>query len=125
MIRLINCLRKRSELSDEEFRRYWMDGKFDELIHRVVQLTSVEQYGKNLTLRVDANDTFMRERGSGEPYDGILEYWWINAHELMEVYETPPARELMDEMLEYQRQFVDLSRSVIFFTECEMIGPML
>jgi hypothetical protein len=40
---LINCLRKRSELSDEEFRRFWMDGKFDELIHRVVQLTSVEQ----------------------------------------------------------------------------------
>jgi hypothetical protein len=32
MIRFINCIRKQSHISSEQFREYWNDPKFDAII---------------------------------------------------------------------------------------------
>ena len=119
MIRFINCMRKRDDVSVNDFRKYWQDEKFDDFIRSVVKVTKAERYAKNLTLSVEANIRVMADRGGDEPYDGILEYWWTNARELMDVYETPEATDLRKEIMEYQRQFVDFDKSTAFFTEYE------
>ena len=46
MIRLITCLKRRDDVSPEEFRRHWQDAAFDELIGRIVALTGAERCAK-------------------------------------------------------------------------------
>ena len=117
MIRLISCLKRRDDVTAAEFRRYWTDAAFDELITRIVALTGAERCAKNLTLGVKANDLLMQERSLAEPFDGIIEFWWHDAAHFDELFNNEERKALMQEMRAYQRQFTDLSNSVSFFTE--------
>jgi quinol monooxygenase YgiN len=117
VIRYINCFRKRADISDEEFRNHWSSPEFNALIDRVVSLYGAEHYAKTLALKVQATREVIEARGIGEPYDAVLEYWWKDARHLQEMYETPEARQLFEEMGNYQVRFIDISRSTAFFTE--------
>ncbi len=117
MIRFINCVRRRADVSPEAFRRYWGDERFDALIRRVAERTGALRAGKSLTLAVEANVWVREERGGREPYDGTIEYWWENAAELIRVVGTPGTQALFHEMALYQQAFVDFSASTAFFTE--------
>ena len=117
MIRYINCFRKKPGMSDEEFRKYWCSDRFNELVEQVAALSDAVRHAKNLTLKVQATQQLIRDRGIGDPYDGVLEYWWRDASQLMERYRLPEAVALFEEIREYQKQFIDLSSSTAFFTE--------
>ncbi|MDO8704891.1 MAG: hypothetical protein Q7J84_08095 [Sulfuricaulis sp.] len=119
MIRFINCLHKRADISSEQFRQYWNDPKFDAIVGRVVDYTGATGHAKNLTLIVDANDLMRQRRAFGEAFDGVLEYWWDNAAQLNAVLNSPQCDVLMKSMLDFQKQFVDLERSCAFFTEAQ------
>jgi hypothetical protein len=68
---------------------------------------------------VEANVWVMEERGSGLAYDGVIEYWWENAAELVSVLNTAAARALIDGMKSFQSEFVDPAGSTAFFTEAQ------
>ena len=117
MIRYINCFRKAPDISNEDFREFWQGAEFDELIQKIVVLTNAVRHNKSLTLQVSMGDNLVSERGLAQPYDGILEYYWENAHHLPEVYATEEARTLSEQISRYQSQFIDLANSTAFFTE--------
>ena len=117
MIRLITCLKRRADIDPSEFREFWNAPEFDQLIERVVALSGAELYAKNLTLTVSANQLLMQDRGLGEPFDGVLEYWWHDAAHFEAMYNGQDSKALMREMLEYQQRFSDMPASVSFFTE--------
>jgi len=117
MIRYINCFRKKSDISAEEFREYWCGTEYDELIEKLAAFYEAVRYAKNLTLKVEMGQKLLSDRGMGEPYDGIIEYYWDNAHQLSALYETPEARTLGEQVNKYQSGFIDLTRSTAFFTE--------
>jgi len=108
MIRFINCVRRRKDISAEEFRRYWNSPEFDYLFEQLFLIIQPRRFAKNLTLQVSANEQIRQERGSGEPFDGTLEYWWHDARELLEKYDSTDARKIRQELLEYQQQFIDI-----------------
>lgn len=117
MIRFINCMKRKSGLTPEQFRQYWNDPRFTALIERVAALTGATRYAKNATLIVAANTLVKEMRGTRDPYDGVLEYWWDNAAHLIERIESPEGQALTEEILVFQRQFVDLAASTAFFVE--------
>jgi len=117
MIRLITCLKRRDDVSPEEFRRHWQDAAFDELIADIMKLTGAERCAKNLTLSVEANTLLMQERGLAEPFDGIIEYWWHDAANFEALYNSGERRKLMQALQDYQGRFADLAASSAFFTE--------
>lgn len=119
MIRFINCVRRRDDISIEEFRRYWNSPEFEYFFEQLFLIVQPRRFAKNLSLQVSANEQIRQERGSGEPFDGTLEYWWNNAAELLDKYDAPAAQKLRQEILEYQRQFIDIKRCHAFFTEYE------
>ena len=119
MIRFINCIRKLSHISSDQFREYWNDPKFDAIIDRVVEYTGATGHAKNLTLMVEANVLMRERRAFGEPFDAVLEYWWEDAAQLNAVLNSPQCDVLMKSMLEFQKQFVDLEKSCAFFTEAQ------
>jgi hypothetical protein len=59
----------------------------------------------------------MESRGSDEPYDGIIEWWWQSATQLAPLLDTPQAQSLILEIQAYQKQFADFDWSPSFFTE--------
>jgi hypothetical protein len=114
MIRLLTCLKRRPDVSLEEFREYWHDERFDALIGQFA-----ERYAKNLTLTVEANQLMMQDRGLAEPFDGILEYWWHDAHNFEAMYNSERRQILTVDMQDFQANFVDFHSSVSFFTESD------
>ena len=117
MIRLITCLKRRDDVSAEDFRRYWQEAAFDDLIARIAALSGAERCAKNLTLSVEANTLLKQERGLGEPFDGIIEYWWHDAANFEALYNSEERKALMREMQDYQGRFADMAASASFFTE--------
>jgi hypothetical protein len=117
MIRYINCFRKKSGVSAEEFREYWNGAEYNELIETIAAFYQAARYAKNLTLKVEMGQKLLSDRGMSEPYDGIIEYYWDNAHQLSALYETPQAQTLGEQIGKYQSEFIDPSRSTAFFTE--------
>ena len=117
MIRLVHCVRRHPELSIADFRRYWNNSRFSDLLAQIAELSGARQVQRSLTLLIDINLQLMQERKSGEPFDAMLEIWWDNAKELELRLASPGMQELLDEMTDYQKQFIDFTRSRRFFTE--------
>ncbi len=119
MIRFIHCIKRRPELTVEDFRQYWNGAEFTGLVDRLGLALGAMRVETNLALMVEANVELMEERGSREPFDAVLEVWWDNARRLMELRESPQVAALFKEIEDYQRQFVDFTSSRRFFTEWE------
>ena len=117
MIRFINCIKKRDDISVEEFLSYWNSQDFEELLQRAVDITKPKRLTRNLTLDIDANIMMKEERGNREPFNGIIEFFWDNGSDLLDLYATDAAKRVRQEMLDYQSRFIDLAGSSAFFTE--------
>ena len=121
MVRLIHCVRKRDDITVEEFRKYWQSPEFNRLIQRSAEFFGARSYAKNATLLVDANLWIMEMRNIGEPFDGVIEYWWDSAAHLMNLALSEPYHVMRTEMELFQYKFLDLEKALIFFTEGELI----
>jgi len=118
MIRFVHCVKRRRDITHEDFRRYWSSQKFTDMLAELGTITGAVRIRKNLTLLIDMNLELMRERGSDEPYDGILEAWWDNARVFMDDHPNAEKMKIFLQQMEvYQQQFIDFSQSRRFFTE--------
>jgi len=117
MIRLLYCVRKKPELTQAQFRQYWNDPAFDTLIQQVTEQSNALSHTKTLALQVEATARIVSDRGTQDPYDGVLEYWWENGADILDLMDSPIGQELLSKTKEHQSQFIDFSRSAVFFTE--------
>ena len=118
MIRYIKCIRKKSDISDEEFRAFWNAPEYEDLSQQLVTLTKPVRYSRNLALKVEATQRLIADREFIDPFDAVIELWWEDASQLMVLYETPEAQQLRQAIVDYENQLIDKSRSTAFFTEC-------
>jgi len=91
--------------------------QFDALSQRLMSMLKPVQVKRSLVLAIEENQELMRQRGSAEPFDGILELWFESGPALLRARDNPDYRALMAEMESLQSRFVDFSRSVRFFTD--------
>ncbi len=117
MIRFVHCVRRNQDLDSGEFRRFWNSAEFQSLLDRMVILSGARRIERNLTLVIQANTLLQEERGSGEPFDALIELWMDSAKDLDAALESEEFRQLMLEMEQYQRRFIDFEGSRRFFTE--------
>ena len=119
MIRFITCLRRRPEFTLAQFREAWESPAFDSLIRRTAEMTGALHSVKSATLAVDANALVQLNRGTEDPFDGVLEYFLPSAASLREVAAREEFWDLQREMVAHQERFADLTHSVAFFTESD------
>ena len=117
MIRHIKCIRKKPDLSDQEFRAFWNAPEFEDLNQQVATLAKAVRYSRNLALKVEATHRIIDDRGFVDPFDAVIEFVWDDASHLMKLYDTPEAQELREKIADFENQFIDRSRSTAFFTE--------
>ena len=117
MIRFIHCVKSRSELTPTEFRRFFQSDELATLTKNMATLTNAVDYKLSLKLEIQINLDLMQSREGAEPFDALIEVCWENGKELVERMSSSDFQALMDQMEQYQRQFVDFSRSSRFFAE--------
>lgn len=119
MITFIQCIRRKPDLSIQDFRREWKayQGKATELA-RAINATGLSFC---TTLAVEENLQVMLTRGTSEPYDGIAQMRLSNAPKTIEALGREPARSLMRDFQAMQARFIDLESSSFFFTAEETV----
>lgn len=117
MIKLVFTLRRREDMTREEFQRYWRE-QHAPLVKRHADALRIRRY-----VQVHARDTNLDEalagaRGS-EPrfYDGVAELWWDSLEELVAAFSSDAGQAAGQELLEDEQRFIDLPRSPLWLGE--------
>lgn len=117
MIKLVFSLRRREEMTREEFQRYWRE-QHAPLVERHAEALHIRRY-----VQVHARDTPLDEavagaRGSESSfYDGVAELWWDSVEELMAAFSSDAGRAAGQALLEDEQRFIDLPRSPLWLGE--------
>jgi len=117
VIKLIRCLKRRAELPIEEFREFWKDPEYEQLIGNFSTIADATSCTRSLTLQIDINKELAELHGTPEAFDGIVEVTWPNAKKLLALRETDSGLKAVDDLLAFEDQFIDRSASRYFFTE--------
>ncbi len=120
MIKLVYCLRKRADLSTEQFRRYWLE-QHAPLVHRCAQAICARKYVQSHTIAPELNELFRQSRDLAPAYDGITEIWWDDTDALKAGMSTEEGQAAQRALLEDESRFIDHKQSRVFMTEEHLI----
>jgi uncharacterized protein (TIGR02118 family) len=121
MIKLVFTLRRREDMTREEFQRYWRE-QHAPLVRRHADALAIRRY-----VQVHARDTPLDEAVAGargsEPrfYDGVAELWWDSVEELVEAFSSDAGQAAGQELLEDEMRFIDLPRSPLWLGEEDVV----
>ena len=121
MIKLVFTLRRREDMTREEFQTYWRE-QHAPLVRRHADVLGIRRY-----VQVHARDTILDEaiagaRGS-EPgfYDGTAELWWDSLEELVAAFSSEAGQAASQELIEDEQRFIDLPRSPLWLGEEDVV----
>ncbi|MGI9594625.1 MAG: EthD domain-containing protein [Acidimicrobiales bacterium] len=118
MIKLTFCLRRRQDLSREEFRRYWQD-EHGPLVRERAPALGIRKYQQVHTLVEDELHRALQARNGGapEPFDGIAEVWVDDVETFRGGTGTAESRQAARDLLEDEANFIDLANSPMWLGE--------
>ena len=116
MIKLVYCIRKRADVSEEEFHRYWLE-EHGPRVRRHAKALGADRYVQSHNLRAPINDALAASRGMGPAHDGITELWWKDMAAFEASLGTPDGIEAGKDLLEDERGFIDFESSTLFLSE--------
>lgn len=114
MYKLIYCIRKRDDISHEEFYEYWR-GNHAQLFMKVAADLGAVRYIQSHTTLDDINRGFVEGRGFLPPYDGVTEIWFDDVPD----FETNT--ETLAMLAEDEEKIADPSGCCVFMTEEHVI----
>ena len=116
MVKLVYCIRKRAELSEAEFHRYWLEEHAPRVRGHAAAL-GASRYVQSHTVAAELNDGLRASRGMSPPHDGITELWWPDMESFEKALGTEDGIEAGRDLLEDERHFIDFEASTLFLTE--------
>jgi EthD domain len=120
MIKLIFCLRRVAQLSRDEFQEYWRT-KHRPLVVERAKLLRFKSYSQLHTVDIRQLSGLASVRGSPDPYDGIAEACFETIDDLLVTRRDPQAARAAQELVADEKQFIDHSRSPIFFVQQDIV----
>lgn len=123
MITFIQCVRRRPELSIQQFREGWR--AYAAKAEALARATGAVGVFMDTTLAVEPNLQVRLSRGTSEPFDGVLKFCWPNAAGMKEQLERPEVADALEAFQNHQQTFFDLEQSSFFFASEETLvdGP--
>lgn len=117
MVKLVFTLRRRRDMTREEFQRYWRE-EHAPLVERHAETLRIRRYVQTHARETELDEPLATSR-EGEPgvYDGVAEVWWDSLEDLVAAYSTEAGQTAGAELLEDERRFIDLPRSVVWLGE--------
>lgn len=123
MVKLTFCLRRRPDLSVEEFHRYWLE-EHGPLVRDRAEVLGIRRYQQVHTVDEPKLHAALQARNGGapEPYDGIAEVW-VDSVEAFRAGGDEAARRAAAELLADERNFIDLERSPMWLGAEHQLFP--
>lgn len=116
MIKIVFTLRRRPDISAEEFHRYWREEHGPlVLVHR--EALGIVRYVQSHRLETALDSVMQASRGALAPHDGIAELWWESLEAFFAASASAAGRAAQVELLKDERRFIDLPATTIFITE--------
>ncbi len=124
MIRLTYLLRRKSGMSLNDFQTHWRT-VHGPLVAGHAQHLHCLRHVQVHTVEDEQRETMSRARGQMEPpYDGVVEMWWENVETLERALATDGGQQAAAELLEAERDFVDLPASPLWLNyEYPQVNP--
>jgi uncharacterized protein (TIGR02118 family) len=121
MIKLVFSLRRRPDVTRDEFQAYWRD-RHAPLVARHADVLRIRRYVQTHARPSEVGAAQSAARGS-EPdvYDGQAELWWGSLDDIVAAVSTPAGQQAALELLEDERRFIDLERSPLWIGEEHLI----
>jgi uncharacterized protein (TIGR02118 family) len=117
MIKLVFSLRRRPEMTREDFQAYWRD-QHAPLVARHAEALRIRRYVQTHARSSEFAAAQSAARGSQpDVYDGQAELWWDSLDDVIAAVSTEAGREAAIELLEDERRFIDLERSPLWIGE--------
>ena len=116
MVKLVFTLRRKPELSREEFQRYWFDVHAP-LVRSHAAVLGIRRYVQVHSLPEAVNAAVRASRGAPEDFDGGAELWYDSLEALGAAVVTDEGRAASQALLEDERNFIDHAASPIWFAE--------
>ena len=113
MIKLVMCLRRRPDLTREQFLDYWLN-KHGPFFQANAAIMRAKKYVQGHTLDTPINDGMRTSRGLEPEYDGVAEVWFESEDDLAEAMGSAEMEQLSAALLEDESNFIDHARSSAF-----------
>jgi len=113
VLKWVQCVRRRPELTVVEFRRKWLEYS-EEMVSLGAELGAV-RVEVSAALVVGTNVEWQLHRGSAAPFDGLAEIHFSgSAPEFFAALDEPGPKERVEKLLRLQEDFVDIPHSCFF-----------
>jgi uncharacterized protein (TIGR02118 family) len=124
VLRLTHLLRKKPELTEGQFRKYWRD-HHGPLLASLGPRFGVIKYVQGHTLADPANEAMAKARGGMEtPYDGVSELWFEDRDVFAEALTSPAGTEAVAKLVRDEARFIDLPQSPLWLNyEIPQVNP--
>ena len=116
MIKFVMCLRRRSDMTREQFQEYWMN-KHGPFFMKNAHVMRAKKYVQSLTIDSPLNEGLRNSRSMLPEYDGVAEVWFESEEDLMSVMNSPEGQKLSSALLEDEGNFIDHSQSSAFIVK--------
>ena len=115
MIKLVYCIRKRADITSEEFNRYWWE-EHGPKVKSVTKVTGALKYVQSHLCASELNRQIQASRALADPYDGITEVWWESEQTMAGQTNSPEGVEAMKMLIKDESKFIDFENSRVFVT---------
>ena len=113
MIKLVFSLRRRPDLTRDEFLAYWRE-QHAPLVSRHADVLRIRRYVQTHARTSEVAAAQSAARGSElDVYDGQAELWWDSLDDIVAAVSTPAGQQAALELLEDERRFIDHSRAAM------------
>ncbi len=116
MIKFVMCLRRRSDMTREQFQDYWKNSHGPFFMKNAGTMRA-KKYVQSLTIDTPLNEGLKNSRGMLPEYDGVAEVWFESEEDLMEAMSSPEGQKLSVALLEDEGNFIDHAQSSAFIVK--------
>jgi EthD domain len=116
MIKLVYCIRRKADISAEDFHRYWLD-EHGPKVRAVAARIGASKYVQSHTILPDMNAAFQQSRGLAAGYDGITEVWFETEAAMAQALGSAEGTAAGLMLLDDESRFIDFAASCIFMTQ--------
>jgi uncharacterized protein (TIGR02118 family) len=116
VVKLVFCVRRRADVAEAEFHRYWRE-VHGPLAVSLAPILGIRKYVQAHTTPGPVGAALAASRGAPEPFDGIAELWFDSVEELIATAGSTEGAAAGDQLLTDERRFIDHARSPIFLAE--------
>ncbi len=120
MIKVVYCVRKKADISHEEFSDYWLN-QHGPLVDSQSGALSMKRYVQSHAITPEVGSAIAEQRGMQPGYDGITEVWYESIDVAMTAFATEKGVIANAKLAEDEANFIDVTASTLFITEEHLI----